>query len=227
SGLMTRKRTRYRGASRTVAWCGRSICAVSAWNRTTILSPVSSSNPSPQSFDVTSSSGTGLLPVTSMCASSALSGREGPFRRSQPAPESVIMSAAAPAEAAGQRERMRERMGTSSLRRCCSALLVGIAACRPPEPVPLVRPGEPLAGLAPAQLGRFRAGEALFNAVFTPEQGLGPFFNENQCSACHTAPATGGTGEQLVVRASRFTPPDRCDSLREAGGENVRAVTTP
>lgn len=122
---------------------------------------------------------------------------------------------------------MRKRMGTSSLRRCCFAILIGTVACRPPEPVPAVRPGEPLAGLDAAELGRFRAGEALFNTVFTPEQGLGPFFNENQCSACHTSPATGGTGEQLVVRASRFTSPDRCDPLREAGGENVRVRATP
>jgi CxxC motif-containing protein (DUF1111 family) len=90
-----------------------------------------------------------------------------------------------------------------------------------------VRPGEPLAGLGKEELARFYAGKTLFDKVFTPEEGLGPLFNENQCSACHTVPAAGGTGEQLVTRASRFTPPDRCDPLSAVGGENVRSNATP
>ncbi len=92
---------------------------------------------------------------------------------------------------------------------------------------PGVPPGSPLPGLRPAELARFRAGEALFNHVFTPAEGLGPLFNENQCSACHTSPASGGTGEQLVVKMTRFTPPDRCDVLSGEGGENVRSQATP
>jgi CxxC motif-containing protein (DUF1111 family) len=87
--------------------------------------------------------------------------------------------------------------------------------------------GEPLPGLTPAELARFRQGETLFNRVFTPEDGLGPLFNENQCSACHTSPATGGTGDQLIVKATRFTPPDLCDTLTAEGGENVRTQATP
>lgn len=93
--------------------------------------------------------------------------------------------------------------------------------------MPPARLGEPLVGLDAEALGRFHAGKALFNKVFTPEEGLGPLFNDNQCSACHTVPAAGGTGEQFVTRASRFTPPDRCDPLSAAGGENVRIQATP
>jgi CxxC motif-containing protein (DUF1111 family) len=66
-----------------------------------------------------------------------------------------------------------------------------------------------------------------FNRVFTPEDGLGPLFNENQCSACHTSPATGGTGDQLVTRATRFTAQGACDPMVERGGENVRTQATP
>lgn len=66
-----------------------------------------------------------------------------------------------------------------------------------------------------------------FNRVFTPKDGLGPLFNENQCSACHTSPATGGTGDQLATRASRFTADGACDPLAQRGGENVRTQATP
>jgi CxxC motif-containing protein (DUF1111 family) len=88
-------------------------------------------------------------------------------------------------------------------------------------------PGEPLPGLQASDLARFRQGEVLFNKVFTPEEGLGPLFNENQCSACHTDPAAGGTGDQFVTRATRWSPIAGCDLLRESGGENVRTRGTP
>jgi len=56
---------------------------------------------------------------------------------------------------------------------------------------------------------------------------MGPFFNENQCSACHTDPATGGTGDQFVTKATRFSPEEGCDLLAGLGGENVRTRATP
>lgn len=95
------------------------------------------------------------------------------------------------------------------------------------KPVTAGSPGEPLPGLESAELDRFREGEALFNRVFTPEEGLGPLFNENQCSACHTDPAPGGTGDQFVTKATRWSPDAGCDLLRESGGENVRTRGTP
>ncbi|HEX7052242.1 MAG TPA: di-heme oxidoredictase family protein, partial [Longimicrobiales bacterium] len=104
------------------------------------------------------------------------------------------------------------------------ALLAGACTREPP---PAAEPGAPLPGLDAAEFARFRAGEALFNKVFTPEHGLGPFFNENQCSACHTAPASGGTGEQRVVRAAHLDASGACDPLTAAGGENVRQQATP
>ena len=98
------------------------------------------------------------------------------------------------------------------------------SAAQPPAPVEI---GEPVAGLTAAERARFDAGLALFGRVFTPEDGLGPLFNENQCSACHTFPASGGTGEQFAVRMTRFDPPDRCDMLPLEGGENVQSNATP
>jgi len=106
--------------------------------------------------------------------------------------------------------------------------MLGVAvACQPPETPPSVPLGSPLHGLDETNTGRFRVGEALFNRVFVPEDGLGPLFNDNQCSACHTVPATGGTGDQLVTRASRTESDGRCNLLSEAGGENVRLQATP
>lgn len=67
----------------------------------------------------------------------------------------------------------------------------------------------------------------MFDRVFSVDEGVGPVFNENQCSACHTDPASGGTGERRVVKATRFTPPAACDLLEAEGGENVRTQTTP
>lgn len=106
-------------------------------------------------------------------------------------------------------------------------MLVAMAGCQPPETPPSVPLGSPVYGLDEQNTGRFRVGEALFNRVFTPEDGLGPLFNDNQCSACHTVPATGGTGDQLVTRVSRTESDGRCNLLSEAGGENVRLQATP
>jgi CxxC motif-containing protein (DUF1111 family) len=84
-----------------------------------------------------------------------------------------------------------------------------------------------LFGLDENNLRRFQAGQALFNRVFKPEDGLGPLFNGDQCSACHTQPAAGGTGEQFLHRASRFNATKQCDLLSGAGGENIRVLATP
>src|SRR5438874_8451328 len=88
-------------------------------------------------------------------------------------------------------------------------------------------PGAPLPGLGAAELARFRAGAELFNHVFTPAEGLGPAFNENQCSACHTSPASGGVGGERVLKASRFDPRTGCNQLVDAGGESARSQLAP
>ncbi len=87
--------------------------------------------------------------------------------------------------------------------------------------------GDPLPGLTDAELARFEAGRVLFDRVFSVDEGTGPLFNENQCSACHTFPAPGGTGEQLVIKATRRLPDGSCDILAGEGGENLRRQATP
>lgn len=83
-----------------------------------------------------------------------------------------------------------------------------------------------MSGLTADELGRFQAGREVFSRPFSEQEGLGPRFNENSCNACHTDPADGGTGEQLVVKASRVEVEGRCEALAAEGGENLRRRVT-
>lgn len=93
-------------------------------------------------------------------------------------------------------------------------------------PVDTDTPGQPLAGLSVSEMTRFRAGEGLFNTVYRDTEGLGPAFNENQCSACHTDPASGGVGGERITRASRFDSAGGCDAMLDLGGDNIRRKLT-
>ncbi len=87
-------------------------------------------------------------------------------------------------------------------------------------------PGEPLDRLTEEQLGRFLLGRAVFERLTTPEEGLGPLFNAERCSACHSEPASGGSGPALVLKATRFAD-GRCDLLLGEGGDNIQQRATP
>ncbi|MCY3613362.1 MAG: hypothetical protein OXH51_17705 [Gemmatimonadetes bacterium] len=106
------------------------------------------------------------------------------------------------------------------------AAIAAAAACTPTLP-DAARIGDPVPGLTEEELARFDAGRALFDRVFSVDEGTGPLFNENQCSACHTFPEPGGTGEQLVIKATRRLPDGSCDILASEGGENLRRQATP
>ncbi len=52
-------------------------------------------------------------------------------------------------------------------------------------------------------------GRELFVAEFTPEQGLGPLFNDRSCAGCHLEPTVGGVGRNglaTVLRVGQLTP---------------------
>ncbi|MBT8402693.1 MAG: hypothetical protein KJP18_02475, partial [Gemmatimonadetes bacterium] len=87
--------------------------------------------------------------------------------------------------------------------------------------------GEPVPGLSAEERAAFDAGARLFEKQFTPEEGLGPRFNENSCDACHTFPVDGGSGETNVSRVSNTTEAGRCDILEAQSGPNLRIQVTP
>jgi len=53
--------------------------------------------------------------------------------------------------------------------------------------------GAPLPGLSAAQLAIFTDGQDRFQEVDGVPNGLGPRFNSNSCSSCHSQPAVGGS----------------------------------
>ena len=80
-----------------------------------------------------------------------------------------------------------------------------------------VRPGDPLPGLGPGELDRFRRGREAFETAHTPETGLGPLFNDSSCNRCHNRKGVGGAGIQSALLAGR-NEGGRFDPLREQGG---------
>lgn len=87
-------------------------------------------------------------------------------------------------------------------------------------------PGASLPGLSAAERARFAEGKDLFHHRFTPEEGLGPLFNQRRCSSCHDIPAIGGSGIETVIKATRFEG-RACDLLTHEGGDNVQQDATP
>ena len=83
-------------------------------------------------------------------------------------------------------------------------------------------PGDPIAGLTPDQLERFRRGRAVFDSVFTPEGGLGPLFNSSACGECHEDPVSGGSGDEIEVHATAFRVDGNCDPLGAARSAQAR-----
>lgn len=88
-------------------------------------------------------------------------------------------------------------------------------------------PGAPLPGLTEDQLLRFREGRALFGRAFTPEEGLGPIFNQARCVSCHDLPESGGHGAEPVTKISHYDPDTGCDPLTRVGGSLLQSVIVP
>jgi len=84
------------------------------------------------------------------------------------------------------------------------------------------RAGDPLPGLSQALLARFAAGKEEFESDETPDEGLGPVFNDTACSRCHTDPAVGG-GSALLETRFGTTKADRTfDPMTDRGGSLIQ-----
>ena len=106
---------------------------------------------------------------------------------------------------------------------CLALALVGVAlsGCQKP-----IKPGDPLRDLTQAERASFDSGRVTFDAVFTPETGLGPLFNSVSCGECHEDPASGGVGDEVEVHAAAFRAP-LCDPLVGEGGIVIQQHATP
>lgn len=88
-------------------------------------------------------------------------------------------------------------------------------------------PGSPLPGLSEAEAARFARGLEAFDRSFTPEDGLGPLFNQTRCSSCHDLPTKGGHGAEAVRKATRWDAATGCDLLVDGGGDLLQSSVTP
>lgn len=99
-------------------------------------------------------------------------------------------------------------------------------ACQSEPPFVETEPGLPLPGLSDAESDVFVRGRALFDRPFSPEDGLGPLFNQERCSSCHDLPTSGGHGAEAVIKVSRFDPIEGCNTLSEGGGDLLQQSVT-
>ncbi len=91
-----------------------------------------------------------------------------------------------------------------------------------PAPGAPAQMGDALPGLSAAELATFIEGREEFEAVETPEGGLGPIFNGVSCVACHSAGGTGGASNEKVTRFGRLQA-GVFSSLEHLGGSLLQA----
>src|SRR5262245_11207564 len=82
--------------------------------------------------------------------------------------------------------------------------------------------GEPLAGLTAEEVERFEHGLEDFEEVETPEDGLGPVFNDVSCASCHSAAAIGGGSTILETRFGMMGDDGNFDPLSQFGGSLIQ-----
>jgi len=82
--------------------------------------------------------------------------------------------------------------------------------------------GDPLPGLSQDLLARFNAGKEEFESDETPEEGLGPVFNDISCARCHTDPAVGGGSALLETRFGTRRPDHTFDPMTDQGGSLIQ-----
>src|SRR3954468_2275947 len=78
--------------------------------------------------------------------------------------------------------------------------------------------GDPLRGLAAADLALFEEGKTQFAQAEDATEGLGPVFNEASCAACHLGPEIGGSNGRLETRFGRRGADGLFDPLASEGG---------
>jgi CxxC motif-containing protein (DUF1111 family) len=88
--------------------------------------------------------------------------------------------------------------------------------------------GDPLPNLSAADRALFEKGRAEFEHLHSPDEGLGPVFNEHSCRQCHGVPVAGGFSPRTVTRIGTLVN-GVFDPLTRLGGPalQVRAIEGP
>ncbi|HVY28184.1 MAG TPA: di-heme oxidoredictase family protein [Polyangiaceae bacterium] len=71
----------------------------------------------------------------------------------------------------------------------------------------------------------FERARTEFARVTTPDDGLGPIFNERSCGNCHKLPIPGGAGDETAERFGSFRDDNTFDSLSREGGPLLHTLT--
>ena len=87
-----------------------------------------------------------------------------------------------------------------------------------------LRVGDPIAGLPAADVEAFTDGRGDFAEVETPEDGLGPIFNDASCANCHSAGAIGGGSTRVETRFGSVSN-GNFDPLATRGGSLLQDQT--
>jgi CxxC motif-containing protein (DUF1111 family) len=82
--------------------------------------------------------------------------------------------------------------------------------------------GQPLAGLPSDLVDRFNAGKSQFETVETPEEGVGPVFNDVACANCHNVAAVGGGSTVLETRFGTTAADGSFDPMTAYGGSLIQ-----
>lgn len=104
-------------------------------------------------------------------------------------------------------------------------VLTGCDALMPSAPAPETVLGEPIDGLAPAQMATHVAGDEGFGRVFGVADGLGPRFVAASCEGCHIG---DGKGHPLttLTRFGRYVA-GQWDPMPYAGGPQLQHRAIP
>jgi CxxC motif-containing protein (DUF1111 family) len=103
-----------------------------------------------------------------------------------------------------------------------------LAKSRKAEAVPTPQPGQPFAGMSPQLQQLFTEGLTVFQHQFTPQEGVGPVFNETACQTCHGGlggipggPDLTGVGSIHNVKHVGFDNLGYFDPMRDFGGSLI------
>lgn len=99
-------------------------------------------------------------------------------------------------------------------------LLVLLTAACAPEPEDHEHLEGPIDGLTNEQVHTFALGDETFERFFTPDEGLGPRFNQASCESCHPADGAGDPNT-MFFRFGRLVG-DTFDPLLEYGGPQLQ-----